>query len=327
MIGYYVHHQGHGHRHRAAAIAHHLPGPVVGLSSASRPAGWAGPWVELPSDADGPHPVRPSASGRLHWVPEHDSGLLGRMALISDWLRRDRPALVVVDVSVEVALLCRLHGIPVITMILPGDRSDPAHRLVHDIARRVLAAWPAEAEDMASGIDGTSDITHVGAISRFDGRDVPTHPRGSQRRATLLLGGGGSSLDPDAVDRMRASTPGWHWTVLGGPGTAWSADPWPALCAADVVLTHGGQNALAEVAAARRPAVVFAEDRPHDEQHATISALRHGPWPAITLPSPVDGVADALAAADRLDGSAWASWNDGAGAARAAAIIENEARS
>ena len=40
-----------------------------------------------------------------------------------------------------------------------------------------------------------------------------------------------------------------------------------------VVFTHCGQNALAEVAASRVPAVLVPEDRPHDEQHSLAWAL------------------------------------------------------
>ena len=32
--------------------------------------------------------------------------------------------------AVEAALLARLHGVPVVTFVLPGDRTDHAHRLV-----------------------------------------------------------------------------------------------------------------------------------------------------------------------------------------------------
>lgn len=39
---------------------------------------------------------------------------------------------------------------------------------------------------------------------------------------------------------------------------------------------HGGQNALAEVAAARRPAVVVATQRPFNEQEHTRAALGIG---------------------------------------------------
>ena len=70
------------------------------------------------------------------------------------------------------------------------------------------------------------------------------------------------------------------------PSTRWVEDPWPLLCAADVIVTHAGQNAIADVAAARRPAVVIAQPRPHDEQLSTAQALHaaqlavvHRGWP------------------------------------------------
>ncbi|MFC8762138.1 MULTISPECIES: glycosyltransferase [Streptomyces] len=43
-----------------------------------------------------------------------------------------------------------------------------------------------------------------------------------------------------------------------------------------MVVTHAGQNAVAECAAARVPAVVVPQSRPHGEQHATAHALAEG---------------------------------------------------
>ena len=51
VIGYYVHHQGRGHLHRALAIAAHAGTAITGLSSCPRPAGWPGDWIELADDA------------------------------------------------------------------------------------------------------------------------------------------------------------------------------------------------------------------------------------------------------------------------------------
>jgi hypothetical protein len=59
--------------------------------------------------------------------------------------------------------------------------------------------------------------------------------------------------------------------LRGGPRTS---DPWPDICAADVVITHAGQSCVADVAAARRPAIVLPQPRPFDEQHATAETLR-----------------------------------------------------
>lgn len=39
MIGYYVHHHGSGHLHRARSLAAVLGRPVTGLSTLPRPAG------------------------------------------------------------------------------------------------------------------------------------------------------------------------------------------------------------------------------------------------------------------------------------------------
>jgi hypothetical protein len=326
VIGYYVHHHGRGHLHRATAIAQELGTEVVGLSSLARPAQWSGGWVSLPEDADGTEMNDPTAGGRLHWVPERHRGLARRMSAVSAWLEDAQPDLVVVDVSVEVALLCRLHGVPVVTTVLPGDRTDPAHRLVHDVARRVVAAWPSQVAGMVEGLDGGDRFVAVGAISRFDGRAVPATPSPG-RRVVLLLGGGGTSVREADVARARASSPDWSWTVLGGPGAAWHSDPWADLCAADVVITHAGQNSLAEVAAARRPAVVFPENRPHREQRTTAAVLRRdGRWPAVVVDAfSTDAVGELLDEASRLDGNGWAGWNDGAGARRAAAVIASEA--
>ena len=78
-IGYYVHHHGRGHLHRAGAVARALSRrhgcTVTGLSSFPHPAewsgDWAGGWLELARDDD-PLPPLPTAhhdvtaGGRLH---------------------------------------------------------------------------------------------------------------------------------------------------------------------------------------------------------------------------------------------------------------------
>ena len=99
-------------------------------------------------------------------------------------------------------------------------------------------------------------------------------------------------------------------------------DPWPLLCDADVIVTHAGQNAIADVAAARRPAVVIAQPRPHDEQLATARALHQAQLAVVrsSWPAPEDWNA-VLEAAVRLGGSGWERWSTGTGAERAAAVL------
>lgn len=329
MIGYYIHHHGRGHLHRAITIAAATDTMVVGMSSLPRPPEWTGPWMVLPRDDVGPTPVDASANNRLHWVPELDSGLTARMADISSWIADIEPTLMIVDVSVEVSLLARLHGIPVVTMVLPGQRGDSAHELVHSVARRIIAVWPDDLPCMVSGLGAHAErLACVGGLSRFDARrPAPPPPRapGEDRRALVLMGVGDAQDEAWDISAAQAQSPGWTWQFMG-PGTAWVDDPWEAMCAADVIITHAGQNAVAEVAAARRPAIVVPQPRPFREQETMAATLAtDGRFPVVVRATlPTTGWGELLDETARLDGSQWAGWNDGQGAERVARILEEE---
>ncbi|MCW2757402.1 MAG: hypothetical protein JWO46_1148 [Nocardioidaceae bacterium] len=325
MIGWYVHHHGSGHAHRATAVAQVLGEPVTGLSSLPAPDGWPGRWVRLDRDDD-ERTVQVDAGGALHWVPVHHTGLRSRMAAVSRWIAEEEPDLLVVDVSVEVALLARLHGVPVVSVAMPGERSDRAHTLGYDVSSAVVAAWPREAGALCRGLDEDDPrVHHVGAISRFPVAE-PTPP--VQASVVVLLGAGGDDLTGPRLDHARTATPDWTWTVLGGRAGTWVRDPWPTLLAASVVVTHAGQNAVAEVAASRRPAVVVPQARPFGEQLATARALRDPRWPAVVLePGSTPDWGDLLGRAARLDGAGWEDWCDGGAAERTAGLLRTMSRS
>ncbi|NHC24562.1 UDP-N-acetylglucosamine--N-acetylmuramyl-(pentapeptide) pyrophosphoryl-undecaprenol N-acetylglucosamine transferase [Nocardioides sp. IC4_145] len=330
-IGYYVHHVGRGHLHRAGSIAAELARggvEVTGLSTLPEPAGWPSPWVQLARDDEGVDPARDAvtAGGRLHWVPRHAAGLRDRSAAISAWIGATAPRAMVVDVSVEVCLLARLHGVPVVSAVLPGVRDDAPHLLGADVADALLAFWPAEAtaRGMVRPAALADRVTAVGGLARYAVADPAPRRKGAPR-VTYLAGSGGHDLDPVLLAEARRETPDWEWTVLGGTAP-WVDDPRSAIAEADVVVTHAGQNALAEVAALRRPCVVVPQDRPHDEQHTTARVLDAGPWPAVARETfPVTGWAALLDEARGLDGAAWAGWCDGGAAARAAEVVRRVA--
>lgn len=267
MIGWYVHHHGAGHLTRFVAVARHLRTPVTGLSSLPRPAGWDGGWVQLARDDEGPA-VDPTAGGTLHWVPRHDRGLLSRTSTLVDWLSTQRPSLMVVDVSVEVALTARLCGIPVVIAAMPGDRSDRAHATAYDLADHLLAPWPADAHQ------GWPDhwrakTWHVGGVSRFGAWAREGEP--DPKTVLVLWGRGGRTTTDQDVVAAQSATPEWQWRQVDP--TADAAGVWAELGSAGVVVTHAGQNSVAEVAAAGRPAVVVAQPRPHGEQEATARSV------------------------------------------------------
>jgi hypothetical protein len=293
MIGWYVHHQGQGHRQRAEALASELSRltghEVTGLSTLSRPEQWDGPWVDLPDDATDA-PVAPTPGDQLHWVPVGGEGLLARTAAISTWIARARPAAVVVDVSVEVCLLARLHGVPVVSFVLPGHRDDTPHLTGLRTADALVSAWPPEVDPL-SGVpdDVHARVVPLGGVSRFDG------------------------TPPTPADDL-------PWTVLGGGAWTGRDGVRDALAGASVAVTFAGQGSIADLAALQVPAVVVAADRPFGEQAATVTSLQAGPWPVV--PATVEDALsrDLLLRASALDRTRWAGWC-GRGAARRLAEV------
>jgi len=378
VIGYYVHHQGNGHVTRARAIAAHLDDEVVaGLSSRSRPDDWAGPWLRLARDDDAEVAGDVTAGGALHWAPPGHAGLRERMAQLAAWIVTYTPRLLVVDVSVEVAVLARTMGVPTIVIGMPGVREDRAHQLGYQLADAIIAPWPEWAAVLRGAEPFAAKLHAVGAISRFDGREpvattgraaaaadvtapadgaaatldaaatatdaaaaahaattapaaAPAAPaggaRGGPRRVVVLSGRGGSDLTPGMLADAARATPGWAWTVLGPPSDRWVDDPWPLLCAADVIVTHAGQNAIADVAAAGRPAVVVPQPRPYDEQHATARVLAEAGVATVRARWPEPHEWDAvLGEALARGGEGWTRWRTGTGAERAAALLRERA--
>lgn len=333
-VGWYVHHHGAGHASRFAAVAPHLEGVValsslpaelVGVATADGADALHGT-VRLPLDTTDA-PRDPTAHGALHWVPLGHDGLRERMAAISAWIAAARPDAFVVDVSVEVAALARLHGIPTVLVAQRGRRLDPPHRFAATSATAIAAPWTAATHLPGDGLPDDR-ITFTGALSRFDGRAPAPSP--ARPAVLVLVGSGGHALDPARVAAAARATPEWEWHAAGALRVGdpvrdhgADADVWDLLQRATVVVGTAGGNVVAEVAAARRPFVCLPQDRPFAEQHRQGEALRragladvHARWPAAEAWPAV------LAAARTRDPQRWAALHDGHGAQRLAALVD-----
>lgn len=325
MIGYYIHHHGTGHLARARAICAALGTPVTALSSLTIQDRVFDQTILLPQDDLATDVDDPTASGALHWVPRGDHGLCERMAVISQWIATTRPAALVVDVSVEVALLARLHGVPVVTMALPGTRTDPAHTLVHRIADHLIAAWPSQLYRPDWLAPYEHKTSYVGGISGLRGCDPKPARCGDARPTVLILAGrGGTVFTPQMVQACATLHPQYHWRTAGVQG--WVDDIRTRLCAADVVVAHPGQGAVADIATAAKPAVLIPAERPFGEQHATAQAIADSGL-AVTVPrcpAPGEWTA-AIEAARRIDPRRWRLWRTDGAPDRAAAAIHRTA--
>lgn len=328
MIGYYVHHQGFGHLARATSIGERLAEPVTVLTSRAVPE--PHPFTDivvLPRDDDGDDPCEPTAHGTLHWSPHLDAGYGTRMAAIAQWVREARPAAFVVDVSVEVAVFVRLLGVPVVVMAQPGNRTDPPHQLMHKMADQIIAPWPARLREPDWLAPYRVKTAYVGGISRFDGRSRDAVDADCATDVLLLGGAEGLGVGRGEIEQSLAGSSAVAWRSLGGAGSDWTADPWPHLIAADVVITHAGQNCIADLAVAARPTIVIPQSRPHDEQIDTAEVLRRHRMTVVApqWPAP-DQWPALLGEAKSLDTTRWELWEARGAAGRAAAAIHDVAQ-
>lgn len=309
MIGIYAHHVGSGHLHRCRALQATLGEPSVIFSSDS------GADVQLPLDI-GEDAASASANDTLHWAPTGVPGLRHRLAKIATWIAENNPRAFYVDVSVEVALFVRLMGIPVATLAMPGIREDPPHQLGYAQADAIIAAWPSWVP-VPGHLRAHADRLHqVGGITRL----TPEPGIQRERKIVVLQGKGGDDWEPERWRSIAERHPEYTWEFLGGNHRV--ADPMRHLQTASLVIAAAGQNSVADIAAAGTPAIILAQDRPHQEQLVTAEILRTaGLATAPAHPLDLNQWAGLITQALNLR-PAWHRWQTDGAVQRAAHLLE-----
>lgn len=336
-IGYYVHHHGDGHRHRALALAATTePGRIVllgtGLTGRTGDVGV----VDLPDDRmtgtsafDGVDATssRPHA---LHYAPLDHDGVRRRMGLIAGWIAEARPAMMVVDVSVEVAMLSRLCATRVAFVRLSGLRDDPAHLEAYRGASLLVAPFSSQLEDATIPAWVREKTVYCPGVSTKIGVSSTPVPG----RVLVVGGKGGAPQDGTRIAEAAIATPDRHWRVIG-PATppprcpenlvfaGWTEDPSSEIAAAEIVIGAAGDGLVNAVIAIGRPFICRPEPRPFDEQVRKAGSLlaaeaaiiidrwpAAGRWPRL------------LEQAQRIDTSRLSALGDLDGAAKMLAVLE-----
>jgi predicted glycosyltransferase len=275
-IGYYVHHQGEGHRQRAVAIAEAYRGPMTLIGTGLAKMSDTVPCLDLPDDrlpngafdgADGT--MRPPS---LHYAPLHHEGLRQRVAMIAAWIAAMRPRLMIVDVSVEVAMLARLASVPVVYVRLNGRRDDRPHCDAFASAAALLAPFAEPLDDPSTPDWVKAKTCYAPGIVTFKASQAI-----DPDRVLVVVGKGGAAAGGAMWAAAAAAVPERRWRVIG-PATlpasmpenlemaGWVANAEAEIASAGVVIGAAGDGLVSAVLAHARPFICQPEPRAFDEQ-------------------------------------------------------------
>ena len=294
-VGYFVHHQGRGHAERCAAIVNALPAarPVTVFCARDDIFPTLRPNVRIcriPSLFE----RRGDEAGAMDHIPTPDTmhcaplgwpGIRKAMAILAGWFDRADPALMICDVSAELAQLARLCSVPHVTILQHGDRGDPGHMAAYRGAAGLIAPFAAAlAQDDWPG--WMRDKTHwapgIGIDARMPGRDAARQRLGldpDRRLAVVVSGAGGNGFAQAPLGVAARTFPETQFLTIGDIGRDWHATE-PAnlihhgwvdnapdfIAAADLVIASTGNTTCQQILAAGKPWLAVPEWRYFDEQ-------------------------------------------------------------
>jgi predicted glycosyltransferase len=186
----------------------------------------------------------------------------------------------VVDVSVEVALLARLASVPVVYVRLNGDRSDPAHLECFRAASGILAPFHEALEAAKTPAWVRKKTTYFPGVTSF----ASIARTKAARDILIVIGRGGPAGDGDAMSAAARSTPDRRWRVIGPCSLprecptnleilGWVQDPDQEIAEAALVVGAAGDGLVTSMLAADRPFICLPQARPYGEQQATAEQL------------------------------------------------------
>lgn len=304
-IGFYVHHHGRGHATRTREIIKHLRGAayVFGsdLSVLEDIQNSRVVLQQLALDTDDSIATTEDWSSVLHYAPTNIPSTRQRAHTLCRCFAEYDLDLLVVDVSVEIALLARLCGVPTIYSRQHGYRWDLAHQAAFENAVSLLAPYPRSWEEPETPNWIQEKTFYAGGFSRFNEQmftrfearklaDMDDH----QQNVVVMVGFGGEGSEYTKLEETVRQTPHWQWWVMG-PVPKLSnppqnvqflgvqKNPYPYLKGADIVVASAGNNTVTELAQIKARYICIPEARPFDEQlsKARILARKNA---ALVLP-------------------------------------------
>lgn len=319
-IGYYAHHHGSGHCRQADKLASLLPldkrSHITVFTSVtsdsycfkSIPESQV---IRLSAEDELSTDVLPGRAGDywqpscLHYSPVGNSDIQDRSHQLLTTIYQRKIELMIIDVSVEVAMLCRAASIPYLYVRLPGSREDLPHITAFSGALGLLAPYP-QALDSADipkwlrqktlyldfiNFEKSDELANTGTYNDFLQSliSMPSPNNNSESQSlengpivTVIKGYGGHEAIDDKLPRLRHLLPNAFIISLGPimedvrcyvDMATHVDDVMPFIEHSDCLFMACGLNAVAQVYNHNTPLVVLPDQRPHQEQEVMAKAL------------------------------------------------------
>lgn len=319
-IGYYAHHHGSGHCRQIDKLAALLPVDArqqltvftsVTLDAYAFTNIDEAQVVRLYAEDERPEDVLKGRAGKhwqpagLHYSPVGNSDIQKRSHQILDTIYQRNIDLMIIDVSAEVALLCRAASVPYLYVRLPGLRDDIPHLEAFTGALALLAPYPQALEadmtpswvcqktlyldfinppktDVSSHEDFVKTlVTLVDNDKSFKTEALKTLSKPMQI-ITVIKGYGGHEAIDAKLPELRRLLPHAFIISLGPIDDAMRSyvdiathvnDVTPFIEHSNYLLMACGLNAVAQAYHCATPLVVLPDERPHQEQEVMAQAL------------------------------------------------------
>ena len=313
-LGYYAHHHGSGHCRQIDKLAALLPADIrrqlIVFTSLSRDdydftAVNETQIERLQAEDECADDVLKGRAGEhwqpdsLHYSPVGNSNIQRRSHQILDTVYQHHIDLMIIDVSVEVAMLCRAASIPYLYIRLPGIRDDTPHLNAFAGALALLAPYPRLLEaamtpewvgkktlylDFINAVQQKEPtynefikiLAKLVTSNSKDWKDAP------HTIITVIKGYGGHQAIDMKLPELRQLLPNAFIISLGPINDNMRChvdiatqvnDVTPFIQHSDYLLMACGLNAVAQAYDYTTPLIVLPDERPHQEQEVMAQAL------------------------------------------------------
>jgi len=224
----------------------------------------------------------------LHYAPVNLRKVARRNEIILQTILERDLKFLIIDVSVEIAMLARVSSIPYIYRRQPGDRKDLPHLNAYEGAAFLVAYYPPELENETTPKWVVEKTVYLGFISKHSVRGNAAFeplnlPRNGKKNLFHItgFGGAGNIVFDDLKDEFNIYGIGRH----NGEGVDTYDKHFgkvpstrPFIDSADILFASCGANGTSEILSLGKRFVAIPETRPFDEQRHTAKALHSLGW-------------------------------------------------